>query len=620
MPSGIQDAFVRWDKEVTAPFAKLSRSVYPRTIRETFAWSEELWLHHGMYSQSIQAAVRYFMTELEISGDDLSFQSRKNYLQQISKIFNILEDLAVIGDDYMSFGNSFTSVYRPFVRSLVCRFCGFRAPLKQMKNYFRFQDGKFVGQCPNPSCGRSGEFERVDAPAPKEGWKPVITRWPPQFMMIKQHPLSKRTIYSVDLSLYDEMTSGVKQGDLLWLEDTPWEIVDAIVRNEQFEFAENEIFHMCHPPPASSLPVLKGWGLPPFMADFETAVLVTMLDKYIETIVVEYLMPFRVLSPEARTGEQDVMMNLNMGDFVGQIMDMLRRHRRNPTDWNFIPYALNYQVLGGEAANLIPVEILEHFEKRLLLSMGIPPEFHTRSLGGPASSTSPIIGFKMFERGWQHFANELNKWSTWACNKIGDMMSWEAIYAKLKPVSMYEDPEIRAVKLELAAAKEISRETAYAPLGIDAESEQEKIMDEEEAAAEQAEERQKRLEKRMANSEVANVPSPGQVMLEQQAPPQGAPGAGGMPPVAPGSPAGAPSPMGGGTGVGASIDDMLVQADQIATQLLVADPLTRRRQLSALKNQNEALHAQVKSTLKQKEQQGQTAGLQMARQGQIPVQ
>ena len=40
--TGIQDATVRWDREVTSPFSKLTRRVYPRTIRETFAWGEEL--------------------------------------------------------------------------------------------------------------------------------------------------------------------------------------------------------------------------------------------------------------------------------------------------------------------------------------------------------------------------------------------------------------------------------------------------------------------------------------------------------------------------------------------------------------------------------------------------
>lgn len=408
--SGIQDAFVRWPREVASPFAKLTRRVYPRTIRETFAWAEELWMHHGMYSQSISTAVRYFMTEIDIEGDDLEFSDRKKYIDAIQKNFDVLEELATVGDEYMSFGNSFTSMHRPFQRQLVCRDCGFRGPLKQWVNNFRMVNGVFQGTC--PLCSWSGQLQHIDIPLPKEVMKPKITRWPPQYMMIKQHPLSQRTIYSIDLTQYEALREGVMGNDLLYLEDTPWEIIEAVTQNKQFEFAPDELYHMSFPVVACCLPNLKGWGLPPFMADFETALLVALLDKYVETILVEYLMPFRVLTPAQSTGTGDPMINLNMGKFVGEVMGMLRRHRSNPTDWNFLPNPLEYQVLGGEAANIVPVEVLEHFELRLLHSMGIPPEFYKASLDKFNTSAGPVIGFKMFERTWQTFANQLNKWAT----------------------------------------------------------------------------------------------------------------------------------------------------------------------------------------------------------------
>lgn len=620
MSSGIQDAYIRWDREVTAPFTKLTRRVYPRTIRETFAWAEELWLHHGIYMQSISTAVRYFMTELDITGDDLDFTARKNYIKQIGKTFSIMEDMATIGDDYMGFGNSFTSMYRPFIRQLICSSCGFRAPLKKMVKYFTFSGCEFRGTC--PTCGQTGVYQREDTPLPKDKVKPKITRWPPQYMLIKQHPLSKRTIYSLDLPQWRQFTEGIQKGDLLYLEDTPWEMIYASVHNQQFEFLEGEIYHMAAQVNACSMPSLKGWGLPPFMSDFETAVLVTMLDKYVETVIVEYLMPFRVLSPTQATGAQDPMMNLNMRDFSGSVMEMLKRHRRNPADWNFLPHPLTYQVMGGEAKNLIPVEILEHFEMRLLHSMGIPPEFYKASIEGFAGTgAGPVIGFKMFERTWQHFANELNKWASWAVNKLGDIMSWETVQAKLKPVSMYEDQEIRQAKLELAASGEISRDTAYAPLGLDAAMERAKVMDEDEERADEQDERQKRMEKRQANKDAVKTMSPGQMIGAQQqmAASAGDPSAGGAPMQ--GAPGQSLVPQGSLSGVGgkgATIDDLMGKADEIAQQLVSADPAARRNTLTSIKNQKPELHALVKSKLDQLEQQAKSQGVQMARQGQMP--
>jgi len=619
--SGIQDASVRWDGEVASPFARLTRAVYPKTIRECFAWGEEFWMHHGMYSQVISTAVRYFMTELEIEGDDLGFQERKSYIQAITSNFDILEELATVGDEYMSFGNSFTSMYRPFQRILICRECGFRAPLKQLVGNWRFTKGAFNGNC--PVCGWLGDFERQDMILPKESAvKPNITRWPPQYMMIQQHPLSHRAIYKIDLDKYDVLRNGVMQGELLYLEDTPWEIMEAIVAGKPFEFAPNEIYHMSFPVVSCCSPNLKGWGLPPFMADFETALLVALLDKYTETILVEYLMPFRVISPAQSGGAEDPMLNLNMNDFVGNVMSMIKRHRANPTDYNFLPVPLEYQVLGGEAASLVPVEILEHFEKRLLHSMGIPPEFYKSSIQGANANAGPVIGFKMFERTWQTFANQLNKWATWLTNKQGELLNWQIVEAKLKPMSMYEDPEIRQAKLELSAAGKVSDDTAFQTLGMNAEQERRKLGDEQEEKAEEDAERQTRMDSQAANTEAARVPSPGeQILMAQQNAAAGAPAPGGAP-----APAGVPAPGGaplaapmGGNAMGATIDDLMNQADQIAQQLLVADPTTRRSQLISIKHQNEALHAQVKSRLTQLEQQAKTQGVQMARQGQVPV-
>jgi hypothetical protein len=350
------------------------------------------------------------------------------------------------------------------------------------------------------------------------------------------------------------------------------------------------------------------------MAEFETALLIHLMDKYTEAIIVDYLMPFRVLSPPHGGGEiGDPMLNIDMGDFKGQVNQMISRHRRNPTDWNFLPVPLEYQTLGGEAAQLAPIEIQEHFERRLLHSMGIPDEFIRE---GGLSNAGPLLSLKMFERSWQHFANDLNKFLTWIINKQGEKLQWERVEATLVPATLHEDPETRDIKMQLAAAGEISKTTAYRAYGIDYEAERRKVKEEQEREAEAAEEEQKVMDKKLANSEVTNIPSAGQGILEEeQAAAEAAAqqqGGGGMPPPAPSAP-----PAGGGNI--ASIDELVAQGEQIAQQLLVADHTERVRTLSDLQHSNEALYAQVKSTLAQLESSAKQQGLSMVRQGQMPA-
>jgi hypothetical protein len=76
-------------------------------------------------------------------------------------------------------------------------------------------------------------------------------------------------------------------------------------------------------------------------------------------------------------------------------------------------------------------------------------------------------------------------------------------------------------------------------------------------------------------------------------------------------------PPAAGAATGGSIDEILLQADQLAQEIIAMDPLNRRRTLIDIKNQNEALHAQVTAKIDEYEQMAATQGVQMARAGQM---
>jgi hypothetical protein len=586
-------------------------------MMEVFAWGEELWQHHGLYSSSIKKAVRYFMTDIEIVGDNMDYHTRRKYKEILESNFQIYTDTATIGDDYMALGNAFVSMHVPFIRYLTCPDCNTRAPIQRLYEEgdlaVRFENRDFSGQCPN--CRHSVKYIRQDLREPLENKKPILTRWPPQYLRLKQHPITRHTKYYLDTPKYTQLYQGVKKGDPLYLAETPWELLEAILDNRRFEFTDNFIYHMSNPSISCCLPNLQGWGLPPFMAEFETAILVMLLDKYNEAILVDYLVPFRVLAPPSGRGgapSDDPLLNINVNTYIDQIKGMLANHRRNPTGWHFLPYPVEYQVLGGEASRLTPVQMMEHFESRLLNSMGIPQEFYSSSI----NAAGPIIGFKMFERSWQYFADELNGFLTWTTQRLGELLTWEKVSARLSPVSVYEDPELRAIKLELAASGQVSKETAFKSIHLSPEYERKRIMEEEDEFSEMMAQRAVERAKKDSNLLVTRAPSPAEDILQQQqmaAMPPGAPGAAAPPP-------GAPPPPPTGAATGPSIDELLFRADTEAQQIIAMEPTARRSYLIGLKKSDAALHAQVTARLEQLEYSGERQGLQMVRTGQLPPQ
>jgi hypothetical protein len=606
-------------------FKSLLNTMYPRTVGDMLKWANHLWTHHGIYSQAITRAVRYFMTDFEVGGDDdISASVRKECEDVLHRKMNLLGSAALIGDDLIGFGNTVSSVYRPFWRSLRCPNCASSRSLHDLHSEVKFDGEHFKGKCWTPRCKGKGdvEFEVVDTPRSGPDLKPNVIRWPPQWTELTVMPLSGRKRISVDVTKYDWLAEPVRKRDPLFLEDMPMEVLQALYKGVPLDLDENRVLHLATDCNAYRAPELRGWGQPLFLSEFEDALMVMLLDRFNQIIVTEGVVPFRLVTPapQGQAGAQhkgmDQMLGVDMDNARGVFEAMMMEHQRNPSGVNFFPFPVNYQTMGGDAKMLVPIELMEHSERRLLQSMGIPMEFYSSNM--PVGAMAPAINFKMFERFWQHLANSLDAWLTFVQHQLSAVYKWEKAQTELIPIALHEDPMLQDLKLQLAAAGQIRKSTAYRGLGMDAMAERKGAMAEEEMEMELLEDQRRRLQARGENMAAIETPTPGAQMMmdEEMAAQQG----GGMPP-------GGGMPMGGGAmptpalppkGMPVSLDDLMAQAEEIAGQLFQMDTATKRRELTNLKHTNETLHHQVQGLLAEMTQAARTQGAQMARAGQLP--
>jgi hypothetical protein len=221
----------------------------------------------------------------------------------------------------------------------------------------------------------------------------------------------------------------------------------------------------------------------------------------------------------------------------------------------------------------------------------------------------------------------------WMLDQISGLMNWENVRGRLQPVTLADDIEKKQIQLQLAAGQQISRQTAYAPLGINFREEVKRMFEEEQwyqetSARFQEEQAQKQeLQQQMSQGVAANqqqmMAPPGMM------PPGGDPAAmaagGGMPPGAAGAPpagdpaaAGGAMPTGGGSPADAAIqqlqggqvtpEDMMAQAEQIAYQMLGMPYELRRSELLKIKKANETLHALVIAQMQKVRQSAKSQG------------
>jgi len=603
-------------------FKSMAREAYPRTIQEMHQWAAELWNHSGIYTQAIKSACRYFMTEVEISGldtdDNLSIQEKLSYERIIKKNFDMLGEVAQIGDDYLGWGTSITTHHFPFVRNLQCPLCGTQRSLQWMRttHTYDWARGEFTGEC--PSCNKKVKYLVKDLVRPDDNAKSFITRWPPQVCEIKANFVTGEKDVIIDFPKYTEVTDEILDGNPMYLDNTPWEIIEASVKGKKLKLNRERVFLLTSEVSAYDLPTMEGWGRPPFMNCFQDVFTLKLIDRFNEAIILERVMPFSILAPPpmsasaALDNQADILLSRNMGNYKAELQYLLARHRKNPTGFNFFPFPVQHQILGGDAKALITQDLAEYLETRILRIIGVPLEFANTSI----TTTGQLIGFSLFERRWQHYSNRLNEWINWLLAQQSKFRKWKDIQGELVPVSVLESPETKQAVVNMVQAGKWPEAYLHRMLGKNPVAVFKQLLEEQDWQNELREAHQKRMQDKMENAQAAMLMSPGAAVM--QAEQMAAQGAGG--PMPPGSmpPGGMLPPMmtppAAGTGPSATVEDIMAKATELAQQLYTADPLMKRRQLQQLKATDATLYNQVKGIMAQMETDAEAQGRMMSRQ------
>jgi hypothetical protein len=295
----------------------------------------------------------------------------------------------------------------------------------------------------------------------------------------------------------------------------------------------------------------------------------------------------------------DPMMQYNMGDFRSQVQSMIRRRRRDPAQWQTLPFPVQYQVLGGDASKLAPVDLLNQGTEQLLNDSGVPVELYKGTL---QLQTAPVA-LRLFEATWHHIGHDANAMLRWLVRQLSQIMSWEMVEAKLKRVTIADDINKLMAVLQLMMGQQISGTTGLRAMGLEWKAEQKQIGDE---AMTQAR-IQAKVQEQMDSAAFAQDMAKGNVGQQGGGAGGAAPGGGGAPPPAQGGggqPGQAPMPgpisqfiasMSPNTPVTPA--DMMHAADTLAQELMGQPEGVKDSELRILKQKNATLHALVRAKM-----------------------
>jgi len=585
----------------------MASTAMPEQNQTALEWCEYIFQAQGTVRMAYERLISYFQTPIEIgaidSSDPLGDDEKEKWEHFLNNQINYPMACLAANRNKACYGNDFISIVIPFRRFLVCPTCKNMHPLKVVHENPKFKfrwEMRFMASCPN--CHYSGEWTVKDEPESAPD-KLKFKHWSPHEIHILHDPFTDDVSYLWKIP--EDYKNLVRKGTLYHLERVSMQVLDAVKRNQMFKFAPNVIYHMKEPTLAGVRN--RGWGISRLITNFRQVWYVQVLHRYNEAIALDYVIPFRLITPSNTKGSvADPLLHSNQGDQMAQIRRMVANRRRDPAAWNTLGFPVEYHLLGGDARALAPHELLDQGNMNLMDSIGIPMQLYK---GDMQLQTAPVV-MRHFEATFYHLVNDNNDLARWVVDRVSEILSWESVDVRHKRVAHADDMQRHMTVLQLMMGQVISMTTGLRALGLDWKDEQRLISEEASFQQIQQAEVQEEMDQSAFGAQIAAGAPPGAGGAPPGAPMDpAAAGAGGAPPAggggqidpATGQPA-APGPVSDmimSNSVPQTPEDMMAQAESIAQQLLGLPESQKDSELRALKQKNEVLHALVTNRLTQ---------------------
>lgn len=478
-PSGV-GAFNLGNVYPNAFFDYLSR-LMPRRLKLLFRWLEYLYANCGQVFSCIKKFSEYPVTTLTYDTQDKD--AKKKLTETMEKHVHIRSVDIQVGIDYHMYGNSFTSVFKPFTRWLVCKKCSNR---HNAVNYpYEWMNQRFEFKIKCSSCGSHdiAKVEHEKLPDPK---KIRVVRWDPKDIDINSNPITSECeyYYNIPDSIKQKIRS--KKPDKFLLNTLPWEFIETIKAKRVFKFRDGQLYHMKCPSPAG---INQEWGFPPLLGCMKPFFYTAILRKSNEAVALERLVPWRVIYPQASSANNDPAAFVTLSRFKTELSDAVRKWRRDPNMVKLSPIPIGMTQIGGDGRNLMVTNEIQQAEEVIVTSMGVPKEF----IYGGLTHAGGSVTLRMLENLIFTYVDQLTEFNQWVTDQVCDFANWKRVTVGMTDFKLIDDIQQKQMVGQLFQAKSVSETTFLKSMDIDPEHERKQMVEDAVSQAKMQQEIERRL-------------------------------------------------------------------------------------------------------------------------------
>lgn len=565
------------DRKFHDPFLLPSNQALPTELDSALDFCLYLYYMNPQYRRATIRTVSHFVTDIDFEGDSGDEKERNNLYDFLTQQLDIFGMMLELGEEWGTYGNGFSRIHFPTDRFLADNE---KPGVSYSLDSYNTEDIRYLWremkyEVPDLKSAHLPAKQRkkvklsfFDQPS-KDLSRIRLRKLDPRYVTLRHSFISGRTtiIYKFD----PEFLSQLKKGMPWQANETPIPMLKAIANEQEFEFHEGRVYHV--KAPTISGVSNFGWGIPEVIANYRSLHQLQVYRKIDEAVGLDYMLPFRVFSPELSNVAQDGLKQMISAKWRSNVDELIKRRRADPFAMHAFPFPINYQEFGAQGKQLAPKDLIEFQTNDMLDSMGYPAELHRGTLAVQQIPTT----LRMFENSFHFLHRHFDNYLKWVTRQVLDYLGSEQIGVKLQLPRMADDLEARHIYLQLAAGAEIPREVAYKPFGIDdpVQAVKRRMQEDIEIQKEQA--------KLQADFEREQTLGSMDAILGAQSGAQGGEQAQGGPAASAGT-----TPL-----------DIQQQAEQKAMELVQQETGIIQRELANLKTSNPTLHALVKEMMDQ---------------------
>ena len=434
-----------------SPFFDVAQQFLPDNVHQLMVWCRYYFLTNPVINVACSKMAEYPVTPLVYDTED---PAKQELYKGAERQLRLRPFQVEIGLDYFAYGNGFASIWFPMVKFLVCKHCGERYRAQKNRSLYKWKETRFFLKC--PKCHHDGYAEERDVYI--RSFREIrLIRWNPENIKIKHNEITGQSKYYYELPR--SIINDIKMGDPDTIETLPTEFIRAARKGRALLFGKDNFYHLKRPTIAQKD---QGWGTPLIYPLLKDAFYLQVMKKAQEALLLEHVVPLRVVYPGPSTGGNDSFGSYNLTNWKQKIDSELNLWKRDHNYIPILPVNVGFQQWGGNAKALILHQEFRIHAEQMLAGAGIPVEFIFGGLQWTGTNTSLRALENMFD-GYNKQRHELI--NDFVLRKIAAYMQWPRVEARFDKFKMADDLQRAMFYLQLNQAQKISDRRLMEELG-----------------------------------------------------------------------------------------------------------------------------------------------------------